>query len=179
MNKSAWSVDDLNEYDALVEAALREPVVADRRTVFLDGLDNALAAHACGPVECWAFHVNADIRNDGADRILKREQERRRARVAVAHNGQVLGRAPREMGHKVRNDQGETVHQRTLFDFMTWDELREKRAEFARAERAARVDRAAVEKLLTLEERVPGAANPAEACDQIGTSVVDFLAEAV
>jgi hypothetical protein len=179
VRRNAWSDEDLNEFDVLVEAALREPVVAERRAIFLDGLDHALETHSCPPFECWAIDLSTEIRNDGADRVLKREQEKRRPRVPVGHDGQILGKAPRVLGRKSRNDEGETIHERRLFDYLTWEELKEKRVEFARTERAAAVDRLMVEKLLTLEERVPGTANPSEACEELGITVEDFLKEAL
>lgn len=172
MKKNGWSDEDREEYEELVTEALREQATADRRDVFLAGLDDAVQAH-----RVWALDVNATIRNDGADKILTREQAVRRPRVPVAHNGQILGKAPREFGRKIRDEDGAVIHARTLFDLLTFEELREKRLEFQGTERAARIDRYTVEKLLTLEQLVPGATTPAEACEQLGTTVEAFLAD--
>lgn len=172
MRKNGWSDEDREEYEELVTEALRERATADRRDVFLGGLDDAVQAQ-----RVWALDVHAGIRNDGADKILRNEQALRRPRVPVARDGQVLGKAPREFGHKLRDEEGVIVHARTLFDFLTFEELREKRDEFQGTERAARVDRYTVEKLLTLEELVPAAANPAEACESLGITVEQFLAD--
>lgn len=172
MRKNGWSEEDRDEYEGLITEALREQATADRRDVFLAGLTDAVQAH-----RIWALDVDATIRNDGADKILKSEQGLRQPRVPVAHNGQILGKAPREFGRKLRDEDGLVVHARTLFDFLTFEELREKRLEFQGTERAARIDRYTVEKLLTLEDLAPGAATPAEACEQLGTTVEAFLAD--
>lgn len=180
MTRSGWSVDDVAEYDELVDRALREPVTADRRIVFLEGLDKALAEHSgagsCIPTTCWAVSVDFGIRDAGADRILKTEQARRTPRVPVTHDGQVLGSAPREMGRQVRTAHGVVVYQRSFFDFLTYEELRIKQREFASSRDAAEADRLTVSKLLTLELLVPGSSAPAAACEALGVTVEEFLA---
>jgi hypothetical protein len=170
MSRNTWPEDDRIEYEQLVDEALMEEVVSDRREVFLAGLDDAVQAQ-----RIWAQDIQATIRNDGADKILRKEQDRRRPRVAVSHGGEVLGTAPREFGRKNRDGGGKVVHTRGLFDFEPWDALRQKRAEFAQMEHAAAVDKLTVDKLLSLERMAPGSANPAEACERIGVSVEEFL----
>jgi hypothetical protein len=172
MNKNAWPKDQRHEFDVLVDRSLTESATADRREEFLFYLDGAVQAR-----RYWALDVQADIRNDGADRILRNEQQLRKPRVVVARDGTVLGKAPREFGRKVRDADGKVSHERGLFDYDTWDELRAKRVEFARTQQAAAVDRYTVEKLLTLETLVPGAATPGEACERLGTTVEAFLAD--
>lgn len=171
MNRGGWSDDDRVEFEALIDEALHEPVVADRRDVFLTGLDDAVKAH-----RFWALDINSEIRHDGADRILKREQDRRRPRVPVAANGAILGRMPRVVGRRERDEDGKVIHQRSAFDYLTWDELRDKIDEYSRNRRQLDVEVIALRRLLTLRDLVPGAATPAEACDQLGITVEEFLA---
>lgn len=182
MKRFWWSDDDAAEYDELVAKALREKKTGDRIATFLTGLERALAAHPkasqCIPTTCWAVAVNSTIRNDGASRILKAEQERRIPRVPVAHNGSLLGTAPHEMGVKVRDEDGQASYQRSLFEFMTWEELRVKRAEFTSMEAAVGINKHTCIKLLTLQGRVAEAANPSQACQALGVTVEDFLASA-
>lgn len=170
MNKRAWSPDELVEFEALVIEALDEPVVAHRIDRFLLGLDDAEQAQ-----RFWAIDVAAGIRRDGIDRLLKNEQAQRKPRVPVTHDGQVIGRMPREVGKKVRDDDGKVEHHRGLFDFLTFAELRELLRDYSRNRDALDVDIFAVRKLM-LQQRVPDAATPAEACDAIGTTVEEFLA---
>lgn len=173
MSKLSWPEEDANEFDDLIEEALRHDSVADRTKVFLAGLDDAQQAQ-----RYWALDVTAEIRREGARRILNREAERRRPRVPVSEDGQVIGKMPREAGRRVRALDGSVSHQRGLFDLMTWDELREKRAELVRNSRALKVDIHGIEVLLSLEERFPDAATPADACALLGTSVEEYLAGA-
>lgn len=172
MNKLSWSADDRAEFDALVTEALAESEVAVRIDVFVDGLDDAEQAQ-----RHWARDVLHHFRRNGANALLKSEQQLRRPRVPVTHDGMVIGRMPREAGLKTRDDEGKVVHQRGLFEYLTWDELRAKIDEFSRMRRSLDVDIIAIRKLLTLESMVPEASNPAEACDQLGTTVERFLSE--
>lgn len=176
MNKNAWSDNDRNEFDSLVGDALAVPVVADRRAVFLTGLGRALADHQCPASRCWAVDVNAEIRNEGADKILKREQEQRKPRVPVASDGTIIGRMPREVGQRNRDEDGKVTHARGLFDFLGWDDIRRKIDEYVRNRRSLDTDIFALRRLLTLQEMVPGTATPAEACEQLGITVEEFLA---
>lgn len=171
MNKHAWSDDDSNEFNALVTEALSVPKTADRRDIFLAGLDAAVQEK-----RYWALDVAGWIRDDGADRLLRSEQDRRRPRVPVAHNGAIIGRMPREIGQRTRDEDGKVTYQRGIFDYKTWDELSEKINEFSRNRRALDVDILALRRLLTLRDLVPGTATPAEACEQLGITVEEFLA---
>lgn len=171
MNRSGWSDDDRVEYEVLITEALHEPVVAHRRDVFLGGLDDAVQAQ-----RYWALDINSEIRHDGADRILKREQEHRRPRVPVARGEIIVGRMPREVGRRNRDEDGKVIHERALFDYLTWDELRDKIDEYSRNRRQLDVEILALRRLLTLRDMVPGTTTPAEACEQLGITVEEFLA---
>ncbi|MGH3095126.1 MAG: hypothetical protein ACRDMV_03900 [Streptosporangiales bacterium] len=171
MNKQSWSDDDRIEFDALVTEALKESRVADRIDVFLTGLDDAGQAQ-----RFWALDVVTHVRRTGIDRLLGREQEVRRPRVAVGHDGKVIGKAPREVGRTVRDEQGKPTYHRAIFDYLTWQELRDRIDEYQRNQHALGVDIHAIRKLLHLEELVPSATNPAEACAVLGTTVEEFLA---
>lgn len=171
MKPLAWSDDDRVEFENLVTEALTWPTTAERRAVFLAGFDTA---YETGRV--WAKDVMEDFREESADSLLKREQAKRRPRVPFSHDGRVLGRVPREMGIVRRGLGGAREQHRTLFDLLDWDELRAKAREFETQGRALMVDAAAVKRLLELELIVPGAANPAEACEQLGTTVEEWLA---
>jgi hypothetical protein len=171
MSKRNWPDDDANEYDDLVTEALRESTTAGRTKVFLAGLDDATQAQ-----RYWALDVTAEIRGEGASRILKREAAQRRPRVAVSDGGEIIGRMPREVGRRTRSIDGTLTHERGLFEVMTWDELREKRSELVRNMRALKVDVHGIDVLLALQERFPEAATPADACAYLGTSVEEYLA---
>lgn len=173
MNKRSWSDEDAAEFEELVEEALTEDAVARRRDVLLAGLDDALQAR-----RYWARDVMQEIRDGGADRILKRERGARLPRVPVSdEDGTVIGTVPREFGVRRLNAAGREVHQRTLFDLMTWEELRRKRSDLYSQARTYELDADAVGRLLSLETQVPSAATPAEACTKLGTTVEAWLAE--
>lgn len=172
MKKNMWSDDERAEFDLLVTEALAVSKTSARVDVFLNGLDDAVQAH-----RVWARDFLTDIRRRGAESLLKSEMELRRPRVAVVHDGTVIGKAPREFGYIDRNEEGKSAHHRSLFDFLTWDELRVKREEFVRTRRAAEVDTFTVDKLLTLQDKAPSAATPDEACRLLGITVEEFLAD--
>lgn len=173
MSKRSWSDDDQHEFDELLDAALAEDAVAGRRDVFLAGLDDAVQAQ-----RYWALDTLREIREGGADRILKRERSARLPRVPVSgDDGTVIGSVPREFGVKRRDAAGQEVHQRTLFDLMTWEELRRKQGELRAQADAYELDADAVGRLLSLETQAPGTATPAEACAKLGTTVEAWLAE--
>lgn len=173
MSRRSWSDDDQREFEELLDAALAEDAVAARRDVFLAGLDDAVQAR-----RYWALDTLREIREGGADRILKRERSTRLPRVPVSgDDGTIVGSVPREFGVKRRDGSGREVHQRTLFDLMTWEELRHKRAELRAQADAYGLDAEAVGRLLSLETQVPTAATPAEACAKLGTTVEAWLAE--
>lgn len=171
MNQAAWSDDDRNEYDLLIDKALSISSVPVRVAVFLEGLEAALAAR-----RLWARDVHADFLNEGANRLLKAEQDKRRARFLVSHLGEVIGKMPHTAGARRRSPVGRLEHQRVLIEMFTWDELRARRREYAAQAKALEVNVKGVDRLLELEERVPSAANPEEACAALGTTVREWLA---
>lgn len=173
MNKRSWSDDDVAEYEDLLDDALTEAAVAARRDMFLAGLDQGVQAH-----RYWALDVLRDMRDKGADRILKREQAARVPKVIVSgEDGSIAGSVPREYGVRRRDASGRMTHQRVLFDVMPWDELREKATAFLKQVEAYELDIRAIIRLLTLETKAPGTATPAEACARLGTTVEAWLSE--
>lgn len=173
MSRRGWSDDDRVEFETLVSEALSERVVAARRDVFLAGLDDGVQAH-----RIWALDTLREIRDTGADRILKREHDNREPRIPVSRDGAVLGDVPRILGVRRRSANGSTQHERTLFDYMTFDELRQKLAEFTLQVRAYERDLHLIIRLLALQSEAPDAKTPADACTTLGTSVEQWLAAA-
>jgi hypothetical protein len=189
MNKHQWSDDERAEYDLVVITALANPSVPARRDIFLRGLDISLARAVAAEDEIedeadreakraqfWGPDVLYHMRARGADSILKTEQNARNRRVPVAHNGQVLGKVHRFIGARKRDDDGAVENQRQLFDFMTWDQLREKLPWYAAQRKAYEIDTLAIARLLELEERVPEAKTPTDACKRLGITVEQWLA---
>jgi hypothetical protein len=179
MIKGSWSDDDRTEYENLVAEALRHEPVPERVDVFLngapglglDGFDKALKAG-----KSWAEDVLSDWKRDGAERLLSREHTRLRPPVPVTRKGRLLGKARHPAGYKKRDDSGKRTYAQTLFDFLTWEQLREKAVEIQASMSSQSVRLAAIQKLLTLQLMVPDAANPAEACEALGMSIEEFLA---
>lgn len=174
MNQNAWSDDDRNEYELLIDKALSaSSSVPVRVAIFLDGLETALEAR-----KLWARDVHADFLNEGANRLLKAEQEKRRARFLVSHHGELIGKMPHVAGARRRSPVGRLEYQRVLIEAFTWDELRARRNEYAAQAKALDVNVKGVDRLLELEQLVPDAANPEEACAAMGITVRDWLAAA-
>jgi|ERR1700761_4050527 len=171
MNPNSWSDDDRVEFDTLVEDALAITEVPVRRSVFIKGLEDALEER-----KLWARDVHADYLTDGTDRLLKREQDKRRSRYVVnSETGELLGSMPGTVGTRRRGRDGRVQHHQVRLESSTWEELRAIRAQYEAQALALVVDVAGLDRLLMLEKLVPAAATPEEACAQLGTTVAEWL----
>lgn len=171
MNERNWTEDDREEYDAMCSQAWAAgPSTRARIDAFVSMLLDARQAH-----REWAFRVEDEALRRGASSLLTRWNKARN-QVAVSYDGQVLSK-PRAIGTERTDEAGNRYATQTLFDFMSWSELSEKKREYLTQIRAYSANVAVLDRLLALRELAPGAATPAEACDQLGTTVEAWLAE--
>lgn len=169
-----WPDEEVAEFDELCASAERAAKSTGARSKVFSRLIRAAASE-----DRWfAKDVEREALSRGLLSIFKWWQKNRKPRVPVAHDGQILLK-PRIIGAERKDSAGKIYHQQTLFDYMTWDELREKRNWYLTQIQAYTSDVAVVDKLLALAVLAPEAATPAEACQRLNQSIEDYLAEAV
>lgn len=171
MTRLGWSEEDADDFEDVVTEALAERLPRKRVDVFIAGMDSAAMAQ-----RPWASEIAAAVRRKGVAKVLEEELKNRQPRVPVADGGKVVGSMPSEVGRRGRSTTGRVQHERGDLGELPFDDLREKRAEYARNRRALDVDIRGIDILLQLELQVPGAATPDDACQQMGTTVQEYLA---
>lgn len=173
LHKAKWSHQDRARYDwHVVTAYTQHANQSDRIDAFLNRIRGDAARPAQWP---YAVEVLAHLARLGASSLIKTEQQRR-AMVVVNNGG--TKRTKTKMVGAIKRDPttGVEYPQQTLFDLMTFDELRRKLTEFEGQRDAAAFNVETIIKLLALEQLVPGAAGPADACAALGTTIEDYLA---
>lgn len=171
MDIRSWPRTDREEYLAIVNAAW---TCSDKQVERLDKFI-ALIADAEQAQRPWVSIVRTESERIGMGSLLK-AQPKIRSVIPISHNGKLL-RKPSMIGAKRRTAEGEQFFSQTLFDYMTVDELREKRAEYLREQVAYGENVAIIDRLLDLIRLVEGASTPAEAAKALGTSVAEWLAK--
>lgn len=163
--RKGWGEKDNEEFDALYAEVAKIKRVDQRVHTFIKGVADGVQAH-----RRWAIDVEADMRYRGAQSLLKSEESKSPANtIAVAYDGRVLDK-PRVLGTVKRDTEGNRWNERTLFDFMTVAELREKRQEFIRVLNSYGDNVAMVDKLLALCEMAE-CDSPTDAAKKLGTTV--------
>lgn len=173
LHKAKWSHHDRARYDWHVLTAYTQHAnQSDRIDAFLNRIRGDAARPAQWP---YAAEVLAHLARLGASSLLSTEQKARS--MVVVNNGGVK-RTKTKMVGAIKRDPATGVEypQQTLFDLMTWDELRRKMAEFEGQRDGAQFNYDTIRKLLKLEQMVPGAAGPADACAALGITIEDYLA---
>lgn len=169
INKRAWGEEERREFDELVAEAMVAKRSDERTRRFVAGVLDAVQAH-----RPWAREVEAHLTYQGASAVLKAEEKRRPdATIAVSFDGVILDK-PRSLGVRRTNDTGETWVERTLFDYMTVEELEAKRKEFLANARAYTDDAEVMDRLIAMCE-VAGTATPAEAARILGVPVERWI----
>lgn len=172
MTRHTWPSEDREDYDQLCHEAWQHSDSTRQRTEeFLRLLHDAGQAH-----RLFAHDMLREAEFRGASSILK-EWHKRTHRVAVAYNGELLTKSRAVGTVKVAAD-GLSYATQTLFDMLTFEQLQAKIVEYRRQVAAYRENIHICERLLSLRDLAPEAATPAEACQRLGTTVDDFLAEA-
>lgn len=171
MNERTWDEDDRAEYDAACREAWESgDSTRQRINSFLSMLHDAIQAH-----RPWAHEVEREALRRGAGSLLNRWNKAKN-QIPVAYDGRVLSK-PRSIGTRRTDESGDSYSTQTLFDFMDWSELAEKKREYLIQVKAYTANVAVIDRLLALHELVPTASNPADACKQLNTTVETWLAE--
>lgn len=169
MNKSSWSPEEREDYEALLDSIVSQHSTTHSRGVaFVDALHSALSQKLM-----WARDVQREAELQFGENECKDYVKRNR--VAVTYQGKVINK-PRAIGVQRVQSSGKAAFEQALFDFFTWDELEAKAAEYLKAIAANKQNLHVVVRLLELREAVPGAINPVQACSTLGTTVEEWLA---
>jgi hypothetical protein len=171
IDRAAWSPEERAEFEAL----LAEVCDASRDTTGRLNLMEALINDAIQAHRPWATEVQRSARREGYAREIKRHQDRQRA--MVAYDGRVLS-VPAVQARKVVDADGAVSYQRELIELWSWDELEAKRREAVQAARTYTDKIAHYDRLLILRELAPDAATPAEAAEQLGLDLGEWLGRA-
>lgn len=171
IDRAAWSPEERAEFEALLSAVVIASRDSSDRLDLMDELiTDAIQAH-----RPWATEVARAARREGFAREIKRHQDRER--VSVSYDGRVLS-VPAVQARKVVDSSGVVTYQRGLIELWTWEELREKRKEAVHATRTYSEKIAHYDRLLMLADLAPDSATPAEAAEQLGVSLGDWLGRA-
>jgi hypothetical protein len=170
IDRNAWSPQERDEYEELLaEVCNATNDTRERLDLFEEKLADAQQAH-----RPWAFSVARQCQRFGLGKEISRFQDRNRA--LVSFDGRLLS-MPTVQSRRVEVA-GEVTFQRELIVLWTWAELRDKRAEAIRASETYTAKVGHYDRLLALEEKAPGAATPAEAADQLGLDLDEYLGTA-
>lgn len=164
-----WPPEDRDEYEvACNEAWDSAEGTRERGSRFLEIVRDAAQAH-----RIWACDLLSQFMEAGAQAELKRWRKANQKVVAVSHDGRILSR-PRVVGVRIQNEDG-VANIQTLYDYMTFEQIEQKVAEFLRQVSAYRDNIFVATLLLELRELAPGATTPHEAAERLGTTVDIWL----
>lgn len=166
--KNRWGSEERAEYEALVrESWASNKATFQRVEHFKRGLMDAVQAR-----RPWSAEVMDDANDRGLSNILKGEQKRNRATVAMA-DGRLVEK-PQVIGIRRLSADGSAYTEQTLFDFVSADELEQKRREYLSNITAYSDNIAVLDKLLALCE-AGGSDTPATAAANLRTTVEAWL----
>lgn len=168
MSQHYLTPDERDEYNAMLADAAESSKFPKQRAEWLLHL---LCRHGSE----WASEMLRDLQIAGAQKELN-SYERRTQRIAVAYNGRTVSK-PRKAGAPRRKSDGSYENQRTLIDFYTWDQLERKAQECVAFGVSNAENLHKFQRLLRLRDLVPTAANPYEACAELGITVEAWLSE--
>lgn len=171
MNRNAWSDDDRAEYDTLCDEAWRYGATTSERTDrYLQLLYGAEQAQRFYAQDC----LHDAVRIGGASQLKSWRVQQKKGRIPVSYEGKVLS-TRRVIGSVIVDDEGNPLHTQRIFDYLTWEQLEAKAQEYAANIRAYKLNLYTVMRLIELRDLAPGAGTPAEAVEQLGTTIEEFL----
>lgn len=159
------------EYEALMNEVLNEAEgTGDRARLMANKIADAIQAH-----RSWALTVQWDAQVTGYAAAVKTYLKR--TRVVVNIEDREVAK-PRTIGVKRRDDEGNVVDLQLPLEVLTFDQVREKRAEYLRQQKAYTDNVAVADRLLALEDLAPGCKTPADAVAELGLTLEEYLAAA-
>lgn len=172
LNKRAWGEEERQEFDDLVAESMVAKRSDERTRRFVAGVLDAVQAH-----RPWAREVESHMLYQGASTVLKAEEKKRPdATIPVSFDGVILDK-PRSLGVRRTSESGQTWVERTLFDYMTIEELEAKRKEFLANAKAYTDDAEVMDRLIAMCE-VAGARTPSEASRTLGVPIEKWISRA-
>lgn len=170
LSKAAWGEQERDEFDVLVQECLAANRSDERTQRFVAGVADAVQAH-----RPWARDVERHALYRGAQSILAAEERRRPdATIPVAFDGQRLDK-PRMLGVRRADDEGNVWAERTLFDYMTVEELRAKRKEFLANAKTYSDSAEMLDRLIAMCDAAE-CTTPAEAARKLGVPIESWIA---
>lgn len=125
----------------------------------------------------WAKIVDRMMRRSGDAAEMRDYANLAQPRLVLDYRGRVQ-RLDRSGSARMTRDDGSAGTVQTLFDVMTWDQIREKVREFQSAQNTAAADAAIALRILELEVAVPDAATPHDALTVLDMTLQDWLDQA-
>jgi hypothetical protein len=169
---ATWPDRERAEHDVLLESIIdQHDNSANRADALTEALDSGPAA-----TKLWARDVDRKLRYEGARKYVQDFANKIRPTRAITSNGKVH-HLPGEIGVRRRSDDGTVDTARKLWDFATWDEIRNDIVWAIQMKGSFDARAALGMKLLKLQE-LGGGENPHEAALVIGTTVEDWLERA-
>lgn len=168
-----WPTEWRDELHAIYDEVLDDPELAtmpDRARSVLAKMADATQAH-----RPWVDVLRHDLLVAGLSRQLRQRRDSRATVLVATTKGAVTRKANR--GVRRVTDDGAVAYQQRLIHEMTWDEVAQVIEALGAQLQALSESRQMMRKLDRLRELAPGAAGPAEAAAQLGTTVDDFLAQ--
>lgn len=171
IDRAAWSPEERDEFEEMLAVVVASSSdTTDRLDLAERLLNDAVQAH-----RPWATEVQRSALREGLAREVKRHQDRER--VPVAYDGRVLS-LPAVQARRVVSSAGAVSYQRELIELWSWAELHAKRGEAIQASKTYDEKVAHYDRLLMLQVLAPDSTTPAEAADQLGVKIADWLGRA-
>lgn len=166
-----WSPEERAEYEGLLlEVVKREEGQADR----VDYMEH-LMADATQARRGWAVDLDRDCRRDGYARQIKNYLKRTRV---VFARGVDMVEKPRVVGVTRKAEDGSRYAVQSLYETLTFDELRDKRRAYLAQRRSYDESVALCDRYLALADMAPGSSTPLDATRSLGIEIDVFLAGA-
>jgi hypothetical protein len=166
--KAHWGEAEVEEYDSIIEATLRNDVsTSERAETFAYEIESAIQAH-----RPWAREVEQDAKRRGYLSIYK--QEVRKGTVLVQVGGEDIEKPAMVSVQRV-GDNGVTFQQLAFYEVMTREQIAFKRTEYIKARRAYDSNVAVMDKLTAMLDAAE-ADDLATAAASLGLSVEEWLA---
>lgn len=171
-NKLSWPDEWVEECVAMMEEVLRRATSSPARNHLLGELLNDAIQAQRG----WALDLQRESIQRGLGSMLRSYTQSRVSPLPVNLDGHLYEKSA-VAGIERTGDDGETWVQQALLARSTFREIAAKRARDLKGERAYSIRVALDDKLLALEQLAPGTKTPEEACESLGVSLHDYLAD--
>jgi hypothetical protein len=165
--------EDRAEYEELLaEVVANHEGTGDRAAALAAGLADGVQAH-----RQWAINAEQAALLDGCAEEVKRYLKRSRVVVNVGNDKKPRKVTKSRVIGTKRLDGQKWIDVQLPFEALTWDDLRAKQRECAKARESYADTIGLLRRLLDLETQAPGTTGPAEAAGSLGIELDDWLAD--